>query len=768
MALSSLHVEYPPRPAGGIFNLAAFGLLVGSFGALALVAQVVFLRQLLVAFYGSEIIIALVLAGWLAGVFLGAQVAGALNLSGRRLKFCLWLAPWLWLACLGGLLAMSYLIPGLTGLAPGEAAPFELALGWTAALTAPGSLFVGGLFVLAGSYWRERFEGREAERSGLGGSIFWVESAGSCLGLLLYTFFMAGRVGSIQALAFMAGLVLLALAVALPGRATARAVSAALVLAAGLTLHFSGLAAELDAHADRVRFARAHPNYELLAARDTPYQHLALARRGGEMSLFGDQSFIASWPDPSEYQVLTLLFLTQARRFDRVLLAGPGPGAFIHEMLKFGVRELVYVALDPDETGLVARHLTPDQARDLDDPRLRIVHDDLRRYLARAEGPSFDLIAIMAPDPDNARINRLYTQDFFKQAASRLRPQGVLVTSIAGADNYWGREMRSYGLSLYRTLKTVFPVVVVTPGDRHFFFAGPESGPVSGDPDKLGSRYERLGFTSPYFKPRSFYQFFQPTAVEYLKARLESDRETVLNTDAVPLSYYLRLVWWEKMTGRPWTRALLRQALEVRRWGPLALGLLCLPLVIIVIRPAPARISAWTMTLTGGTVMALQVILIFLFQNRHGVVYERIGLLSALFMAGLALGGLIGRQSVAAGVRTRKVLPVLELLLAGLAGLAALNAWDLIPDVILPLVGLAGLLAGLEFALLFALYLKDRSRPSVTRALAGLEAADHAGALVGALVTGVVLAPVLGLGLTALALAFLKLFNAAAVIRVNQ
>ncbi|MBU2547750.1 MAG: hypothetical protein KKB20_05020 [Proteobacteria bacterium] len=35
--------------------------------------------------------------------------------------------------------------------------------------------------------------------------------------------------------------------------------------------------------------------------------------------------------------------------------------------------------------------------------------------------------------------------------------------------------------------------------------------------------------------------------------------------------------------------------------------------------------------------MALQVILIFLFQNRHGVVYERIGLLSALFMAGLAL-----------------------------------------------------------------------------------------------------------------------------------
>ncbi|MBU2547752.1 MAG: hypothetical protein KKB20_05030 [Proteobacteria bacterium] len=120
-------------------------------------------------------------------------------------------------------------------------------------------------------------------------------------------------------------------------------------------------------------------------------------------------------------------------------------------------------------------------------------------------------------------------------------------------------------------------------------------------------------------------------------------------------------------------------------------------------------------------------------------IFERIGLLSALFMAGLALGGLIGRQNVAAGVRTDKVLPALELLLAGLAGL----------------------LAGLEFALLFALYLKDRARPTVTRALSALESADHAGALV----TGVVLAPVLGL--TALALAFFKLFNAAAVIRIS-
>ncbi|MDY6851812.1 MAG: hypothetical protein SV487_07040, partial [Thermodesulfobacteriota bacterium] len=190
-------------------NRFFFLVLVGAFGALALVTQVVLLRQLLVAFYGSEMVIALVLAGWLAGIFIGARAMGLIK-PARRLKVWLSVAAPLWPAVLFTLLAVSFFISGLTGLVPGEVAPLHTILVWVLILTGPASLFVGGLFVLAGSYWNDNFNPKGARRQGVGGTIFWVESAGSCLGLFFYTFFLVGRVGPIQVLALFSGVVLLA------------------------------------------------------------------------------------------------------------------------------------------------------------------------------------------------------------------------------------------------------------------------------------------------------------------------------------------------------------------------------------------------------------------------------------------------------------------------------------------------------------------------------------------------------------------------------
>ena len=78
---------------------------------------------------------------------------------------------------------------------------------------------------------------------------------------------------------------------------------------------------------------------------------------------------------------------------------------------------------------------------------------------------------------------------------------------------------------------------------------------------------------------------------------------------------------------------------------------------------------------------------------------------------------------------------------------------------IVAVVGLTGLAGGAEFALLLALKAPDGPTEAPGQTLSRLEAADHAGAMVGALVTGLVLVPALGLGPTALALAGLKLIS---------
>ena len=501
-------------------NSFLFLLLASAAGALALVSQVVLLRQLLAAFYGTELVVALVLAGWLAGVAVGARLAGTAAAVWNRPRLWLGLVPVLWLLVLTLVLSLSFRLPALTGLTPGETASLDQILVWSAALTAPASLFAGFMFVLAGAFYDWTWPTLEGEGQGLGGTIFWFESAGSCLGLLAYTYLLVGRVGPVQVMAVFGGVLLLTQALSLPRRWANRALAVFVVVVLGFCVYWGELAAELDQTANQTRFHLAHPEYALIEAADSPYQHLALGERAGELALFGNNSFIASWPDPYTYQRPALFFLTEADGPDRVLLAGQGPGGFIHEFLDLGVSELVYVALDPTETALAARHLTPDRSADLHDQRLTLVHDDLRRFLDQYGGERFDLIVVNAPDPDNAQINRLYTLEFYLAARRVLSNDGVLITSISGADNYWSPELLSYGRSMARTIGQVFPEVIVTPGDRHYFLAGARPGLVTGDAQALAERYRRLGFDSPYFTPRSFPLFFPPTGSQYIEELL--------------------------------------------------------------------------------------------------------------------------------------------------------------------------------------------------------------------------------------------------------
>ena len=732
-----------------------FYLLVFSLGALALVGQVLLLRQFMVAFYGSELVIAVVLAAWLSGVFLGARAFGLFSLPAHRLGLWLAVLPLVWIVVLAGLITLTFFINGLMGLAPGEAVPVSLILLWAALLTTPAGFFVGGLFVLAGAYLDVNLEGGVSKNQA-GPLVFWAESTGSTVGLLAYTFFLVGRAGPFETLGLFAALVFLGQALTLPRLITNRILLCVGILGLAASIHALGLGTKLDDAAGRARFQQAHPGYELLEMTDTPYQHLTLAVRGGETVLFGNQQYVASWPDPQKYEVLTLFFLTEARRYDRVLLAGQGPGGFIQEFLKHPLKELVYLDLDPAEIEVTVRHLSPELVQALDDSRLKIVHDDPRRFLNRTAG-QFDLVVINAPDPDSAQINRLYTLEFFRSVKKRLTPEGVLAVSVTGAENYWGRELLSFGRSLYLTLKEVFPEVVVTPGDTHYFLAGASPGLVTDDPEKLAVRYKERGFESPYMTPRSMLIFFHPTGLEYIKQRLSTDKPGRLNTDVAPLSYFLRLIWWEQMTGSRVVKSLLSRAAHIETWGFWALAGLVPALMVLVIRPRPCRTARWTMTSSGAASMALQIILIFLFQNYYGVIYRDIGLLSALFMAGLAIGGGSGRLAVRQGLGGPRLLGGLEVILALTAGLTAWTAGGNRPELILPLVGASGLIVGLEFALLYDYYLSDPQNPPVGEALSALESADHGGAVVGALITGLILAPVAGLKLTAAVLAGFKL-----------
>jgi len=170
---------------------------------------------------------------------------------------------------------------------------------------------------------------------------------------------------------------------------------------------------------------------------------------------------------------------------------------------------------------------------------------------------------------------------------------------------------------------------------------------------------------------------------------------------------------------------------------------------------------------TGFVTMALSIVWLFAFQNLYGYVYQRIGWIIALFMGGLALGSwLTGRLAQRLG----RWLITVDLLMAMLACSAPLllpalgelqtGPWTLllVELSVSILVMATGVLGGTAFALAGGIELAATGRAG--EAAGHIVGADHAGACLGALLTGVLLVPVHGTAAAAMFLGGIKLVSA--------
>jgi spermidine synthase len=134
----------------------------------------------------------------------------------------------------------------------------------------------------------------------------------------------------------------------------------------------------------------------------------------------------------------------------RVLVIGFGAGTITEAALMTGDSEQVTVV---ELSGTLIENLRalPDVAHILDDPRVRLVVDDGRRYLGRSS-EEFDVILMDPLRTTTAYSNNLHSQEFFTLAKRHLAPDGVLM--VGGLDG---------GAIVPRTLLAEFPHVRTYP-----------------------------------------------------------------------------------------------------------------------------------------------------------------------------------------------------------------------------------------------------------------------------------------------------------------
>ncbi len=138
-----------------------------------------------------------------------------------------------------------------------------------------------------------------------------------------------------------------------------------------------------------------------------------------------------------------------------VFIAGGGEGGTLREVLAHkSVERVVMLDLDQEVVDLCRRYLPKHHQGSFEDPRVELIHEDARQYLASCE-EEFDVMVMDLVDPmEGGPAYLLYTQEFYKIALSKISAGGMLVTQAGPSGPLNFSECFT---AIARTLGTVFP-----------------------------------------------------------------------------------------------------------------------------------------------------------------------------------------------------------------------------------------------------------------------------------------------------------------------
>jgi spermidine synthase len=689
------------------------GIPFVALGAVSLLLQITVLRELLTVFSGNELDIGITLSLWLVSV-------GAGSFTGSRIRFKNAFGYSFLLVCFlifPTLMGIKLIRPVLS-LAPGEAASLGATFLSTAAVLFPLCFSLGLQFPLAVS----AKGGREPAAS-----VYALEAAGAFLGGVLFTFVLSGRVGH-EGLALSLGVLNVLVA-----SYVLRVRAVVLFVAVPVGLYAGSGGAE--------KYLGKRSGIETVSSVQSRYGEITVTRLEGQLNVYQAGHLLFSYPDPQTEELGVHLPMAaypgEAPR--KVLVIGGSLGT-LREFLKYPVRGVDYVEIDPVLVQTSLDMLDEADSRTLRDGRVGIITEDGRKFVKSLDSPAYDMVVMNLGEPSTANMNRFYTVEFFRELKRVMKEGAMFTLTLPPSSGYVGRRMQLANGSIYNSLSDVFGHVEVSTEEYGLLMASER--PVDLAPEALKQRFSESGISTRHFRPYIIDDAFLPLRRDLFRGRIGAVEEK--NTDLRPAAYLYNLMLWAEMH----KAGVLNAVLGLGRYSAAVLILAFAVYAGAVFRRRK-RILYYSMMGAGYAGMAFMLAILLSFQASFGYVYEMFGLLSAVFMAGMALGSHLMR-----GRGFLKTLFGLELATAAIALSAPLFFGAEIMFYCISL--LAGTVTGAVFA-----SVNTCMRASDPGAAGGrLYAMDLLGSFLGAFLAAVVFIPVMGIRETLYLVAAVKMLSA--------
>lgn len=178
----------------------------------------------------------------------------------------------------------------------------------------------------------------------------------------------------------------------------------------------------------------------IIYSQQSDYQDIVVTRNHKDQRLYLNGGLQYSSRDEYRYTE-SLVYPAITENTKNVLIIGGGDGLAARELIKMNL-QVTQVELDPQVILVANTVLREDNNGSLQDPRVQVITEDAFTWLRQGKNPEkYDAVLVDLPDPDNAILARLYSEEFYALARNTLTEHGRMVVQASSAystpDVFW-------------------------------------------------------------------------------------------------------------------------------------------------------------------------------------------------------------------------------------------------------------------------------------------------------------------------------------------
>jgi predicted membrane-bound spermidine synthase len=423
-----------------------------------------------------------------------------------------------------------------------------------------------------------------------------------------------------------------------------------------------------------------------------------------------------------------------------ILFIGAALFGQAEEIAKYKLNSLDCLQIDPLISKLAEYKLSSGMKN-----KINFITNDPRLYLKNTH-KQYDVILMNMPAPTNLALNRYFTEEFFKLIIGRLKLKGIFSFTIPSKREILSPQFIKFNSSIINAVDKVFAYKLIIPSDAMIIIASDKQ--KINDYDLLDN-FTKTKPTTLFFTIYHFKDYLAPAMRNYTQNLL--DKTISPNTDLNP-SGFLNYLILEQIKFYPD----LKIDFKKMRSNTI-LFLLFFGLVIIILSYLSKKASCLLSILTiGFSSISFSSIIFVLFQLYCGALFWKLGLLIALFMAGLSIGIFLinAIKSYRANLLSEIYLFWMIAIFTLFSNLKIIGSSNYAELIFYLYALICGFLTGSSYPLLAQNLLKNKFDDKGIAMT--IYSVDLIGAFLGTITSGILLIPFLGISYSLLTLIFLN------------